>query len=88
MAKEEGYVTGLSWFRTHPPFAERMTETYKEIVFLPSQEEPRVDNDQFRNMKERLTKILEDMDGRDENAPTLRQVYECEDVTSNPLEIE
>jgi hypothetical protein len=63
-----------------------MTETYKELVFLPSQEEPRVDSDQFRNMKPRLKEILEDMDGRDENAPTLRQVYECEDVTLEPLE--
>jgi hypothetical protein len=88
MAREKGYVTGLSWFRTHPPFAERMTETYKEIVSLPSQEEPRVDSDQFGNMKTRLDQILKDMEGRDENAPTLRRVYECDDVALKPLKYE
>jgi len=32
MAREKGYVTGLTWFRTHPPFYERMATTYQETL--------------------------------------------------------
>jgi len=80
MAQEEGYVKGLSWFRTHPPFAERMTRTYEEIILLPEQPEPQYDSAQFREMKKRLSSLLEELRKRDENAPTLRRVYDCDDV--------
>jgi beta-barrel assembly-enhancing protease len=80
MAAEEGYVTGLSWFRTHPPFYERMEETYREITLLPAQAEAMDDSKQFREMKKRLAKIAKKMAERDRDAPTLRRVYDCEDV--------
>jgi predicted Zn-dependent protease len=35
VATREGYVNGASWFRTHPPFYERMVDTRREIMFLP-----------------------------------------------------
>jgi beta-barrel assembly-enhancing protease len=78
MAEEAGYVTGLSWFRTHPPFAERMTRTFEEIVFLPEQEEPILDSTEFRQVQERLREIIQEMKDRDRDAPTLRRVYDCE----------
>lgn len=79
MAEEKGYVTGLSWFRTHPPFYERMEKTYEEILYLPEQEEPIVDTEQFRNVKARIARIAKEMEREDREAPTLRRVYECED---------
>ena len=85
MAQEEGYATGLSWFRTHPPFADRMIRTYKEIVFLPELEDPRQDSEQFRNLKPRLERILKEMEEKDQEAPSLRRVYECDDVELEPL---
>lgn len=36
MAHQEGYVRGASWFRTHPPFYQRMVQTQREIEFLPA----------------------------------------------------
>lgn len=80
MAEEEGYVIGASWFRTHPPFGERMLRTYEEIVYLPELENPQIDSEQFQNMKKRLETVLKDMEKRDRNAPTLRRVYDCEPI--------
>ncbi|MFN0086452.1 MAG: M48 family metalloprotease [Blastocatellia bacterium] len=80
MAAEEGYVTGLSWFRTHPPFYERMEKTYREIVLLPKQTEVIDDSSQFHQMKERLKASEKEMEDLDRKAPTLRRVYDCDDV--------
>lgn len=84
MAEEEGYVTGLSWFRTHPPFYERMKETFEEISFLPPLEDPITDTSQFRNVKKRLEQVSKEMEKKDREAPTLRRVYDCEGVTTAP----
>lgn len=78
MAEEEGYITGLSWFRTHPPFADRMKRTYEEILYLPDLEDPREDSEEFHEMKDRLSSVLKEMEKEDTEAPTLRRVYECE----------
>lgn len=79
MAQQEGYVTGLSWFRTHPPFYERMAETYREILFLPRQEDPIHTTAEFGQVQERLKRIQEEMEREDREAPTLRRVYDCDD---------
>lgn len=78
MAQQEGYVTGLSWFRTHPPFYERMAETYREILFLPRQEDPIHTTAEFDQVRERLKRIAEEMEQEDREAPTLRRVYDCD----------
>lgn len=80
MAQETGYVTGLSWFRTHPPFYERMSRTFEEKTFLPEQEDTIVDSDEFQQVKERLRRVSEEMEKRDRDAPTLRRVYDCEGI--------
>lgn len=78
MADEEGYVTGLSWFRTHPPFYERMEKTYSEILMLPRQESPTVDSSEFHEAQKRLKGVLEEMEKEDRKAPTLKRVYDCD----------
>lgn len=79
MAREKGYVTGLSWFRTHPPFYERMSRTFEEIMYLPQQEEPVTDTAQFQNARERLKRVSREMEERDREAPTLKRIYHCDD---------
>jgi hypothetical protein len=78
MASAEGYITGLSWFRTHPPFYERMEKTYREIVLLPEREQGIDDTPQFQRMKKRMAELEKEMEKRDRDAPTLRRVYDCE----------
>ncbi len=79
MAQERGYVTGLSWFRTHPPFYERMAVTFSEITYLPRQEQSVDDSSDFHQMKGKLTQIVLEMEKEDREAPTLKKVYECRD---------
>ncbi len=78
MAQEKGYVTGLSWFRTHPPFYDRMEKTYQWIVILPEQEDPIVNSPEFQAAKDRLQQVHKEMEKKDRDAPTLRRVYDCE----------
>ncbi len=80
MAERKGYVTGLSWFRTHPPFYKRMEVTYREITILPEPEQAIDDTQEFQQVKQRLQEIVKEMEKKDHDAPTLRRVYECEDV--------
>lgn len=78
MASEKGYVTGLSWFRTHPPFYKRMERTFEEITLLPAREEAVDDSRDFQEAKKRLQQLVAKMKEQDRDAPTLRRVYECE----------
>lgn len=79
MAQEQGYVTGLSWFRTHPPFYERMASTFSEITYLPRQDESVDDTSAFHEMQRKVAQIVLEMEKRDREAPTLKKVYECRD---------
>ncbi|MCL6482283.1 MAG: M48 family metalloprotease [Firmicutes bacterium] len=79
MTLEKGYATGLSWFRTHPPFYERMAVTYSEILYLPHPEQAADDTSEFQRIKGQLAQILLEMEKKDRDAPTLQKVYECRD---------
>jgi len=57
MATEKGYVTGASWFRTHPPFYQRMVNTRREIAFLPARGEQVVQSSEFEEVKD----VLQDL---------------------------
>jgi predicted Zn-dependent protease len=59
VATREGYVNGASWFRTHPPFYERMVDTRREIMFRPDQPEMMVRTSAFEQMKKELAPIAE-----------------------------
>jgi Zn-dependent protease with chaperone function len=67
MATEKGYVTGASWFRTHPPFYQRMVSARREISFLPAKQKQIVDTTDFEQVKAALENIplpIERMDQR------------------------
>jgi len=57
MATKEGYVNGASWFRSHPPFYQRMVESQREILYLPKHESAIVNTTEFMAMKQSLTKV-------------------------------
>lgn len=57
MATREGYVRGMSWFRTHPPFYERMVHTKREILYLPAKEALIRQTSRFEEMKRALARV-------------------------------
>jgi Peptidase family M48 len=71
IATKEGYVEGVSWFRTHPPFYTRMVDTEREIMFLPEKPNYVVTTDAFKQMKKELTKVKQDATKDEGNKPTL-----------------
>jgi predicted Zn-dependent protease len=83
MASEEGYVKSASFFRTHPPFFERIVSTFSEIEYLPEKEDLVVDSLQFQQVKERLKKVIEDGDWGNGERPRLRRTTECEEVSGS-----
>jgi hypothetical protein len=65
-------VVGASWFRTHPPFYQRMVEAQSEIMFLPPKSGLVTQTSAFLQMKQELTVALRRQPPRDQKkAPTL-----------------
>lgn len=74
MASESGYVRSASFFRTHPPFFDRVLATAGEIAYLPPRAELRTDSDRFQVVRMRLREGFRKEDrspGRP--APSLRR---------------
>jgi Peptidase family M48 len=71
IATKVGYVNGVSWFRTHPPFYTRMVDTEREIMFLPKKSHYIVNTDGFRKMKEDLKNVVKVAVKEEKNKPTL-----------------
>jgi hypothetical protein len=71
MATTEGYVNGASWFRTHPPFFERMVETKREIMFLPSKPNLVTQTSAFEEMKMELAGVTAQAQREEESRPRL-----------------
>ncbi len=71
MATREGYVNGASWFRTHPPFYERMIRTEREILFLPKKEDLVVQTSAFEQMKKELVAVTAKAAEEEKNRPSL-----------------
>jgi predicted Zn-dependent protease len=57
MATQKGYVNGVSWFRTHPPFYQRMVDSEREIMFLPPKPDLIVQTAAFEKMKAELKPV-------------------------------
>jgi hypothetical protein len=72
MATREGYVNGASWFRTHPPFYERMVQTQREIMYLPDKEGLIKNSPEFDRMKEELAKVTAEAKEEEADRPSLR----------------
>ena len=79
MASEKGYVQSASFFRTHPPFFERILSTFSEIEYLPKSEALRVDSTDFRNFKQRLADAVKKESLLDKKKPTLKGEPECDE---------
>ncbi len=71
MATKVGYVNGVSWFRTHPPFFERMIETQREIMFMPKGGEQTVQSSEFLQMKKELAPIAAAAEKEEVGKPSL-----------------
>lgn len=80
MATREGYVNGVSWFRTHPAFYQRMVETQREILFLPHKSDLIMQTSAFEDMKQRLAPITARADKEEAKKPSLLMTREegCE----------
>jgi Zn-dependent protease with chaperone function len=71
IATREGYIKGVSWFRTHPAFYQRMVETQREISFLPAKSDLIVQTTDFEEMKKRLEPIAAQADKEEIGKPSL-----------------
>ncbi|MFM2126200.1 MAG: hypothetical protein RL328_2651, partial [Acidobacteriota bacterium] len=76
MASEKGYILSASFFRTHPPYFERIVSTLSEIEYLPKRQDLLVDTSGFRSFQNQLTEALKNAPP-DPKAPTLRKEPEC-----------
>jgi predicted Zn-dependent protease len=72
MATHEGYVNGASWFRTHPPFYERMVDAKKEIMFLPEKDNLITNTTEFKRMKDELEKVTAKAKEEEKGRPSLK----------------
>lgn len=79
MASEQGYVRSASFFRTHPPFLDRIVSTFSEIAYLPPKENLKLDAPEFHQAKERLKKVMKERQEEKKEHPTLRRLPECGD---------
>jgi Zn-dependent protease with chaperone function len=58
MATKKGYVNSVSWFRTHPPFYQRMVQAQRETMFLGQKPEAIVQTSAFEQMKKDLAPVI------------------------------
>lgn len=72
MASHEGYVNGASWFRTHPPFYNRMVHTKREMMYLPEQDDLITNTAKFKKMKEELAEVTAEAEEEEEGRPSLK----------------
>lgn len=77
MASEKGYVKSASFFRTHPPFFERILSSVSEIEYLPKSEALKMDSTEFREFKQRLADAVKKEASADKKKPALRREPEC-----------
>jgi Zn-dependent protease with chaperone function len=71
MATKQGYVNGVSWFRTHPPFYQRMVQTKREITFLEQKPEAIMQTSAFEKMKKDLAPIAAKAEKEEIGKPSL-----------------
>lgn len=71
MATKAGYVNSVSWFRTHPPFYQRMVDSERELMFLPHNPQAIVQSSAFERMKKELAPISAKAEREDVNKPSL-----------------
>ncbi len=92
LAGKHGYAIGASWFRTHPPFYERMVRGKREIMYLPAKESYIVQTAEFEELKPVVKQLaVKSNTEQDAKRPTLlgkkercevppKQLYKPEDT--------
>src|SRR5215469_4142314 len=80
MATKKGYVNSVSWFRTHPPFYQRMVQTEREIMFLQPKPEAVTQTAAFDQMKLVLAPVAAQAEKEEIGKPSLLMTKEegCE----------
>jgi Zn-dependent protease with chaperone function len=80
IATREGYVNGASWFRTHPPFYQRMVDTRREIMFLAAKPDVVIQTSAFEQMKRDLVPVTAAAQKEEMTKPSLKITREegCE----------
>jgi hypothetical protein len=71
MATQEGYVNGVSWFRSHPPFYQRMVDSEREYMYLPKLKNPIVNTSDFKAMKDALKSVTAKAKEDEKTKPSL-----------------
>lgn len=71
MATKKGYVNGVSWFRTHPPFYQRMVQSEREIMFLELKPEAITQTSAFEQMKRDLAPVAAKAESEEAGKPSL-----------------
>jgi len=71
MATKKGYVNGVSWFRTHPPFYQRMVQSEREIMFLEPKPEAAMQTSAFEQMKRDLAPVAAKAESEEAGKPSL-----------------
>lgn len=71
MATRKGYVNSVSWFRTHPPFYQRMLQAQREIMFLERNPNAIIQSSAFEQMKRDLAPITAQAEKEEINKPSL-----------------
>jgi Zn-dependent protease with chaperone function len=85
MASEKGYVKSASFFRTHPPFFERILSTVSEIEYLPKNRDLAIDSTAFQQFKKDLKEAKKRETIRKEGQPSLRgREPQCEEPPRTP----
>ena len=80
LATQEGYVNGVSWFRTHPPFYQRMVDAEREMLFLQQKPAAIVQTSEFEQMKKELAPVAALAEKEEVGKPSLKITREqgCE----------
>jgi len=80
MATKKGYVNGVSWFRTHPPFYQRMVQSEREIMFLQPRPQAITQTSAFEQMKKDLAPVVAKAEKEEIGKPSLLITHEegCE----------
>lgn len=80
MATRKGYVNSVSWFRTHPPFYQRMVQAQREIMFLERNPNAIIQSSAFEQMKRDLAPVTAQAEKEEIGKPSLLMTKEegCE----------
>ncbi|MFM8395333.1 MAG: hypothetical protein ACKOB4_15575, partial [Acidobacteriota bacterium] len=66
-----------SFFRTHPPYAERILSTFRELSYLPEGLDLQVDSRRFQEAQREMLKKHEELHKEGGQRPSLKRYPDC-----------